>query len=82
MRGKSLRALAPSLQHISQRADAYSQRMGIFSHFMNLHAVYLKWGWLQISVSNLVIILGMLILFVLAMVVPFPKDHHSEEAEK
>jgi len=56
--------------------------MGIFSHFMNLHAVYLKWGWLQISVSNLVIILGMLILFVLAMVVPFPKDHHSEEAEK
>ncbi len=74
--------LAPSERRIHDGGGAYSQRMGIFSHFMNLHAVYLKWGWLQISVSNLLIILGMLTLFVLAMVMPFPKDHHSEESEK
>jgi len=34
---------------------------------------YLTWGWLQISVPNLIVILTMLVLFVLALVLPFPK---------
>jgi hypothetical protein len=37
-------------------------------------ATYLEWGWLSISVPNLVVILVMILLFVLAIVVPFPKD--------
>ena len=33
---------------------------------------YFTWGFLQISLSNLVVILVMLLLFVLALVLPFP----------
>jgi hypothetical protein len=41
---------------------------------LNEPATYLESGWLSISVPNLVIILVMLLLFVLAVVLPFPKD--------
>lgn len=37
---------------------------------------YLHWGVVQISVTNLVIIALMVLVFVLALVVPFP-GHHS-----
>jgi hypothetical protein len=33
---------------------------------------YLHWGVVQISVANLVVIGAMLVLFVLALAVPFP----------
>jgi len=33
---------------------------------------YLHWGWIQISVGNLVMILAMIAVFVLAVVLPFP----------
>ena len=46
--------------------------MGIFSHFMNLKAVYLHLGWFQMSITNLMVILSMVLLFVLALVLPFP----------
>ena len=51
---------------------AYRPHMGIFSHFMNLRAVYIHLGWFQISITNLLVILGMVALFVLALVLPFP----------
>ncbi|HET9649811.1 MAG TPA: hypothetical protein VFP34_16480 [Microlunatus sp.] len=41
---------------------------------MNESASYLEWGWLSISIPNLIVILVMILLFVLAIVVPFPKD--------
>jgi len=53
--------------------------MGIFGHFMNLKAVYLHWGWLKISVTNLLIILSMLALFALALVLPFPRERNNKE---
>ncbi len=37
---------------------------------------YVHWGVIQISVTNLAIIAVMLLLFVLAVVVPFPSGHH------
>lgn len=37
-------------------------------------ATYLHWGWVQISVPNLVVILVMLLLFGLAVLLPFPQD--------
>jgi hypothetical protein len=46
--------------------------MGIFGHFMNLRAVYIHIGWFQISITNLIVIVGMLALFGLALVLPFP----------
>jgi hypothetical protein len=33
---------------------------------------YLHWGWIQISVANVVVIGLMLVVFVLALVLPFP----------
>ena len=39
---------------------------------------YIHWGVIQISVANLAIILVMIVLFILALVVPFP-DHGAED---
>ena len=36
-------------------------------------ATYVGWGWLSISIPNLIVILVMIVLFVLAIVLPFPK---------
>ncbi len=43
---------------------------------------YVHWGVIQISVTNLVIIAGMIVLFVLALVLPFPGAHGDDTAEK
>lgn len=34
---------------------------------------YLHWGVVQISVANLIVILTMIVVFVLALILPFPK---------
>jgi hypothetical protein len=34
---------------------------------------YVHWGFIQISVANLVVILLMIIVFILAIVLPFPR---------
>jgi hypothetical protein len=39
---------------------------------MDAPAPYLHWGFIQISLANLVVIGVMLLLFVLALVLPFP----------
>ncbi len=33
---------------------------------------YIKWGFIQMSVANLILILLMLVVLALAMVIPFP----------
>lgn len=40
---------------------------------LNRPGHYLHWGVIQISVANLVVIGIMILLFVLALVLPFPK---------
>jgi hypothetical protein len=52
---------------------------GLFSHFMNHHAVYLKWGWIQVSVTNLIVILLMFTIFALAIFLPFPNKKKGEK---
>jgi len=52
---------------------------GWISDFMTHPATYLKSGWLQISVSNLIVIILMLIIFALAVFVPFPKDKEDHK---
>ncbi len=47
---------------------------GWISDFMNLPAKYLHWGWIQISVTNLIVIVLMLLLFALAALIPFPSE--------
>ena len=41
---------------------------------------YITWGVIQISVTNLTIICVMILLFILALVVPFPT--HDDEQSK
>lgn len=36
------------------------------------------WEWIQISVPNLVVVLALLAVFVLALVLPFPKGRDAE----
>jgi hypothetical protein len=43
------------------------------------HAHFLHWGVVQISLANLIVVLLMVLLFVLALILPFPpgEDHPS-----
>jgi hypothetical protein len=34
---------------------------------------YIHWGFIQLSVANLVVILLMIVVFILAIVLPFPR---------
>ncbi len=40
------------------------------------HAVaYLHVGVVQISIANLIVLIAMIVVFILALVVPFPRGH-------
>ena len=43
---------------------------------------YLDWGVVQISVTNLLIVLAMIVVFLLAVLVPFPGHRHDDSEEK
>jgi len=47
----------------------------LFGALINLNGPgrYINWGFIQISVANFVVIILMLIVFVLAILVPFPR---------
>jgi len=52
--------------------------MGIFSHFMNLRALYIHWSFIQISITNAIVIIVMFVLFGAALVIPFPGPPRKE----
>lgn len=39
---------------------------------MDTPATYLSWGFILISIPNLLMIIGMIVLFIAALIVPFP----------
>ena len=39
---------------------------------------YIDWGVIHISATNLAVIGVMLVLFILAVVIPFPRDHTKD----
>ena len=45
---------------------------------LNGRAHYVHSGWFLISVANLVVIVAMIAVFVLAIVVPFPRDRSKQ----
>jgi hypothetical protein len=52
------------------------------SHALAASAVkYVHWGVIQISLANLLIIIAMVVVFVLALLLPFPGSH-ADPAEK
>jgi hypothetical protein len=51
--------------------------VGLFGIMMgvglNGKPYYVHWGWFQISLANLIVIIAMLLVFALAIVLPFPR---------
>jgi hypothetical protein len=45
-------------------------------------ATYLSWSFIQLSIPNLVVIIGMVVIFVLALVAPFPSHAVIEGSEE
>ncbi len=63
---------------------AYSDRMilgALLGALVNLggNGRYIHWGFIQISVANLVIIGLMVVVFVLAILLPFPKRKRDSQ---
>lgn len=58
-------------------ADASSSASGLLSR----HAYFLHWGVIQISLTNFIIIVLMLVIFVLALILPFPGRKGVEDEE-
>jgi hypothetical protein len=50
------------------------------AHSVDVPAQYLHWGFILISIPNLLLILGMLVVFVAALVVPFP--HRDDDGRQ
>ena len=48
---------------------------------VNTPADYLHWGFILISVPNLILIGGMVVVFVAALLLPFPRHDEGSESE-
>ncbi|HEY1168160.1 MAG TPA: hypothetical protein VGE81_04150 [Candidatus Limnocylindrales bacterium] len=48
---------------------------------MDTPATYLSWNFILISVPNLLMIAGMIVVFVVALLAPFPSHAHVTEPE-
>jgi len=46
---------------------------------MDTPTTYFHWGFILISVPNLLVIAGMIVLFAIALVVPFPRAEEGED---
>jgi hypothetical protein len=49
---------------------------------MDSPATYLHWGFILISWPNLLVILGMIALFAIALVVPFPQHDGVDDGSR
>jgi hypothetical protein len=53
----------------------------LFGALINLNGngTYIHWGFIQLSVANFVVIIAMIVVFVLAIVLPFPRRKGRDE---
>ncbi len=58
--------------------------MSTASELLGGHTYFLHWGVIQISLANFLVIVTMVLLFVLALVLPFPggRSQHVDEPLK
>lgn len=49
---------------------------------MDTPATYLSWNFILISIPNLIIIFGMIVVFIVALVAPFPSHAAIIESEE
>lgn len=61
-----------------QRAKVAPTRQGGTWTAMDSPATYIHWGFILISLPNLLVIAGMVVLFAIALVAPFP---HGKEGD-
>lgn len=47
---------------------------------MDTPAQYFHWGFILISVPNLIVIGGMVVLFAIALIAPFPHGEEGDDA--
>ena len=59
-----------------------SQLVSSASGLLSGHAHYLHWGVIQISLTNFLIIVFMVALFVIALVLPFPASAGDQQDEE
>ena len=48
---------------------------------LNHHASYIHWHFINLSVSNLLVIVVMLAVFALAILAPFPGSHRKRSGQ-
>ncbi|MBV9167411.1 MAG: hypothetical protein JO342_14840 [Solirubrobacterales bacterium] len=48
---------------------------------LNHHAGYVHWHFFQMSWPNLIVIITMLVVFALAIALPFPRSHQPAEEQ-
>ncbi|MBU6422847.1 MAG: hypothetical protein KGJ98_07815 [Chloroflexota bacterium] len=46
---------------------------------MDTPAVYLRWGFILVSLPNLLLLAAMIVLFIVALVAPFPRHEVNEK---
>jgi hypothetical protein len=53
----------------------------LFGALINLNGngTYIHWGFIQLSVANFVVIVSMIVVFVLAILLPFPRRKGGDE---
>jgi hypothetical protein len=59
-----------------------SQAMTNGSGLLSGHSYYLHWGVIQISLTNFLIIVFMVVVFAVALVLPFPAPRRDEQDEE
>ena len=47
-------------------------------HVLDAAGYYLHWGVIQISLTNFLIIVAMIVVFIAALLVPFPRPRSSD----
>ena len=50
---------------------------GMAGHALDVAGYYLHWGVIQISLTNFLIIVAMIVVFVAALLIPFPRPKGS-----
>jgi hypothetical protein len=56
--------------------------MNVAGGLLSRPAYFLHWGVVQISLANFLVIIAMIILFVLALVIPFPHGRRADDERK
>jgi hypothetical protein len=51
----------------------YQSAPGVLAVGLNGTGYYIHWGFFQISLANLIVIVLMVVVFILALLLPFPR---------